>query len=230
MTFLEITLYLLQGFKLTLLLFALTLLFAIPLGLLISFCSMSKVTIIKKITRVLVWIVRGIPLMLQIFIIYYVPGMLGYNVFAKIDTKFILAYDIPDMGRFIAVTIAFAINYAFYFSEIYRGGIEAIPRGQYEAGQVLGLSKWQIFKNIVLKQVVKNILPPMSNEVITLVKDTALANSILVGEIILQANRIRANEALIWPLFYTGVFYLLFVGILTILFNAFEKKLSYFKA
>lgn len=230
MTFLEVTLFLLEGFKLTLLLFVLTLVFSIPLGLCISFCSMSKSKIIKYITKTLVWIVRGVPLMLQIFIIYYVPGMLGYNIFSKLDIYFLLEHGVPDSGRFVAVTIAFSINYAFYFSEIFRGGIESIPRGQYEAGQVLGLGKLQIFKNIVLKQVIKNILPPMSNEIITLVKDTALANSILVAEIIKQANTLLSKNAIIWPLFYTGVFYLLFVGILTVLLNAFEKKLSYFKA
>lgn len=228
MGFWEVTLYLLNGFKLTCLLFALTLVFALPLGLLVSFCTMSKYKPIQAIFRVIVWIVRGIPLMLQVFIIYYVPGFLHYNIFAKVDTYFYLQYNMLDMGRFIAVVIAFSINYACYFSEIFRGGIQSIPKGQYEASSVLGLSKSQTFFHIVLPQVIKRIVPPMSNEVITLVKDTALSRVILVSELIMQAERLMAY-ALIWPLFYSGAFYLIFVGILTILFNFIEKKLSYYK-
>lgn len=228
MNFSEVTLYLLDGFKLTCLLFALTLLFALPLGLLISFCTMSKFKPLSALSKVFVWIIRGIPLMLQIFIIYYIPGMAGYNVFAKVDTYFFIHYRMQDAGRFIAVVIAFAINYACYFSEIYRGGIQSIPKGQYEAGQVLGMTKSQIFFRVILPQVIKRILPPMSNEIITLVKDTALSRVILVSEIIMQAEKLMA-QALIWPLFYTGVFYLIFVGVLTVLFNYIEKKLDYYK-
>lgn len=169
--------------------------------------------------------------MLQIFIIYYVPGLLfGFQIFAKVDNFMFLEYGIQDTGRLLAVLIAFTINYACYFSEIYRGGIESISKGQYEAGQVLGMTKGQIFRKIVLLQVIKRILPPMSNEIITLIKDTALANCIMVCEIIKQAQELAATKALIWPLFYTGVFYLLFVGILTLLFGYLEKKLSYFKS
>ncbi len=229
MTFLDVTLYLLDGFKITFFLFLLTLIFSLPLGLLISFCSMSRFRPLKSITKVFVWIIRGVPLMLQIFIIYYVPGFIGFNIFAPVDIYFVLNFGIEDMGRFLAALIAFSINYACYFSEIFRGGIESISRGQYEAGQVLGLTKKQIFKKIVLVQVIKRIVPPMSNEIITLVKDTALANAILVSEIIMQANKLAA-KAMIWPLFYAGVFYLVFVGVLTVLLGKLEKRLSYFKS
>lgn len=228
MTFWQVTLYLLDGFKITLALFVLTLLISLPLGLLISFCSMSKLKPIRALTKVIVWIVRGVPLMLQIFIIYYVPGFIGNNIFAGIDLYFTLNLGIDDMGRFIAALIAFSFNYACYFSEIYRGGIESISKGQYEAGQVLGLTRGQIFRYIIFRQVLKRIVPPMSNEIITLVKDTALANAILVSEIIMQANKLAA-KAMIWPLFYAGVFYLLFVGALTIVLGRLEKKLDYFK-
>ena len=229
MTFLDVTLYLLDGFKITFFLFLLTLIFSLPLGLLISFCSMSRFRPLKAITKVFVWIIRGVPLMLQIFIIYYVPGFIGFNIFAPVDIYFVLNFGIEDMGRFLAALIAFSINYACYFSEIFRGGIESISRGQYEAGQVLGLTKKHIFKKIVLVQVIKRIVPPMSNEIITLVKDTALANAILVSEIIMQANKLAA-KAMIWPLFYAGVFYLVFVGVLTVLLGKLEKRLSYFKS
>ena len=229
MTFLDVTLYLLDGFKITFFLFLLTLIFSLPLGLLISFCSMSRFKPLKAITKVFVWIIRGVPLMLQIFIIYYVPGFIGFNIFAPVDIYFVLNFGIEDMGRFLAALIAFSINYACYFSEIFRGGIESISRGQYEAGQVLGLTKKQIFKKIVLVQVIKRRVPPMSNEIITLVKDTALANAILVSEIIMQANKLAA-KAMIWPLFYAGVFYLVFVGVLTVLLGKLEKRLSYFKS
>jgi len=231
MTFFQVTLFLLEGFKLSLLIFAVTLLCGAPLGLPIAFCSMSKFKPLKAVSKVFVWIVRGIPLMLQIFIIYYVPGLLfEYPLFAKIDRYFFLEYGILDTGRIVAVLLAFAINYACYFSEIYRGGIESISQGQYEAGYVLGLTKSQIFRKIVLKQVIKRIVPPMSNEIITLIKDTALANCILVCEIIKQAKELAATQALVWPLFYTGVFYLLFVGLLTILLGKLEKKLNYFRS
>lgn len=231
MSFLEVTAFLLEGFKISLLIFAVTLLCGAPLGLPIAFCSMSRFKPIRAISKIFVWIIRGVPLMLQIFIIYYVPGLLfKVPFFAQVDRYFIINYGIADAGRICAVLIAFVINYACYFSEIYRGGIESISRGQYEAGYVLGLTKGQIFRRIILKQVVQRIVPPMSNEIITLIKDTALANCIVVPELIKQAKELAATKALIWPLFYTGVFYLLFVGILTILLGRVEKKLSYFRS
>ena len=215
MGFWDVTLRLLNGFQTTCLVFALTLVFALPLGLVISFGSMSRFGPLRYLVKVFVWIIRGIPLMLQIFIIYYVPGF----VFGK-----------PISTRFNSAIIAFSINYACYFSEIFRGGIESISRSQYEAGQVLGMTKSQVFFRVVLLQVVKRITAPMSNEVITLVKDTALARVIMVVEILKVAENFAASSALIWPLFYTGAFYLLFVGILTLLFGYAEKRLGYFKA
>ena len=230
MSFVEVTQFLLDGFWISLLIFAVTLLCGAPLGLPIAFCSMSRLKPVRAISKVIVWIVRGVPLMLQIFIIYYVPGLLfQFPMFSKLDRFFFLNYGISDAGRIIAVLIAFTLNYACYFSEIYRGGIESISKGQYEAGYVLGLSKKQIFRKIILKQVVQRIVPPMSNEIITLIKDTALANCIMVCEIIKQAKELAATKALIWPLFYTGVFYLLFVGLLTVILGKVEKKLSYFR-
>ncbi len=231
MSFLEVTAFLFDGFKISLLIFAVTLLCGAPLGLPIAFCSMSRIKIVKSISKIIVWIVRGIPLMLQIFIIYYVPGLLvNYQLFGKIDRFMFLEYGIADAGRITAVLIAFTLNYACYFSEIYRGGIESISKGQYEAGYVLGLTKSQIFRKIILKQVIQRIVPPMSNEIITLIKDTALANCIMVCEIIKNAKELAATKALIWPLFFTGVFYLVFVGILTVVLNRVEKKLSYFRS
>ena len=231
MSFLEVTAFLFDGFKISLLIFAVTLLCGAPLGLPIAFCSMSRFKVVRAISKGFVWIIRGVPLMLQIFIIYYVPGLLfEYQLFGKIDRFMFLEYGIADAGRITAVLIAFTINYACYFSEIYRGGIESISRGQYEAGYVLGLTKSQIFRKIILKQVIQRIVPPMSNEIITLIKDTALANCIMVCEIIKNAKELAATKALIWPLFFTGVFYLVFVGILTIVLNKLEKKLSYFRS
>ena len=231
MTFWEVTKWLFEGFQISLLIFAVTLLCGAPLGLPIAFCSMSKLKPLKAVSKVFVWIIRGVPLMLQIFIIYYIPGLIfDQPLFSYVDRFFFLNYQIKDAGRILAVLIAFVINYACYFSEIYRGGIESISKGQYEAGQVLGLSKKQIFRKIVLKQVIQRIVPPMSNEIITLIKDTALANCIIVAEIILKAKELAATKALIWPLFYTGAFYLIFVGILTILLGKLEKKLSYFRS
>ncbi len=231
MSFWEVTLFLLDGFWISLLIFAVTLLCGVPLGLPIAFCSMSRFKLIKAISKLVVWIVRGVPLMLQIFIIYYVPGLLfNKPIFSQMDRFFFVSYGINDAGRIIAVLIAFSLNYACYFSEIYRGGIESIPQGQYEAGYVLGLTKSQIFRNIILKQVIKHIVPPMSNEIITLIKDTALANCIIVCEIIKQAKELAATKALVWPLFYTGAFYLIFVGILTIILDRVEKKFSYFRS
>ena len=214
MGFWEVTLSLLNGLEQTCLIFALTLVLALPLGLVISFGSMSKFKPLAYITKIFVWIIRGVPLMLQVIIVFYVPGFLMGT---------------PLFSRFGSVVAAFVINYACYFSEIYRGGIESISKGQYEAGQVLGMTKSQIFFRVVLMQVVKRILAPMSNEIITLVKDTALARVIMIVEII-QAAQNFAAYGLMWPLFYTAVFYLIFVGILSLLFGYFEKKLSYYKA
>ena len=211
--FLPVTLQLLQGFAESLKIFLLTLAFSLPLGLIICFGSMSKFTPLKSLIRTFVWIIRGTPLMLQLIIIFYGPGLM---------------FGLPAMPRFTATIIAFAINYACYFSEIYRGGIESISKGQYEAGQVLGMTKQQIFFKIVLLQVVKRVLAPMSNEVITLVKDTSLARIIGIYEII-WAGESFIKKGLIWPLFYTGAFYLIFSGLLTILFAKLEKKLDYFR-
>ena len=231
MSFLEVTSFLLDGFKISLLIFGVTLLLGAPLGLPIAFGSMSKFKPVKYTFKVIVWIVRGIPLMLQIFIIYYLPGLLfNFQLFGQVDRFFRIEYGIMDAGRIMAVLIAFTVNYACYFSEIYRGGIESISKGQYEAGIVLGMTKSQIFKKIILKQVVQRIVPPMSNEIITLIKDTALANCIMVCEVIKQAKELAATKAMIWPLFYTGLFYLLFVGLLTIILGKGEKKLSYFRS
>ena len=242
MSFLEITVFLANGFVISLIIFTVTLLLGVPLGLPIAFCSMSKFAPLRALAKTVVWIVRGIPLMLQIFIIYYVPGLLfGNPIFSQIDRYIIRNFTIPtnggigqllltNAGGLCAVLIAFSVNYACYFSEIYRGGIESISRGQYEAGYVLGLTKSQVFKKIVLKQVVKRIVPPMSNEIITLIKDTALANCIMIPEIIKQAKELAATQALIWPLFYTGLFYLIFVGLLTIILGKVEKKLDYFRS
>ena len=231
MEFITVTQSLFEGFAITCLLFIFTLIFSLPLGLLISFCTMSKVKVVKGVFKVFVWVIRGVPLMLQLFIVYYLPGMLsptGLNPFGKIDNYLYFQLGLDNGGALLATLIAFVINYAAYFSEIFRGGIESIPKGQYEAGQVLGMTKGQIFKKVVLMQVVKRIMPPISNEVITLVKDTALARVIGVIEIIRKAD-LFASKAIIWPLFYAGVFYLIFVGVLTILFNFIEKKLSYYK-
>lgn len=227
MSFWDVTLDLLDGFKVTCGLFFLTLLFALPLGLLISFGTMSKFKPISAVMKTIVWIVRGIPLMLQLFIFVYVPGML-FDIYIP-DIEFSLfGLEIMLSSKFISAVIAFSINYACYFSEIYRGGIESISRGQYEAGQVLGMTKTQVFFKIVLLQVIKRIVPPMSNEIITLVKDTALIRSVAIVEIVMAAELLMART-LIWPLFYTGVFYLVFVGVLTVLFNKIEKKLDYFR-
>lgn len=240
MSFWEVVSFLSDGFVFSLIIFVVTLICGVPLGLPIAFCSMSKLAPVRAVAKTVVWIVRGIPLMLQIFIIYYVPGLLfGNPVFSNIDRYIISNFEIPtdgvlrllmiNAGGLVAVLIAFTINYACYFSEIYRGGIESIPKGQYEAGFVLGMTKSQVFKKIILKQVVKRIVPPMSNEIITLIKDTALANCIMIPEIIKQAKELAATKALIWPLFFTGVFYLIFVGLLTVVLGKVEKKLSYFK-
>ncbi len=211
---LPVTLQLLAGFWETMKVFLLTLLFSLPLGLVICFGSMSKFSPLRTLVRGFVWIIRGTPLMLQLMIIFYGPG---------------LVFDLPALlTRFQATIIGFTINYACYFSEIYRGGIEAIPPGQYEAGQVLGMTKQQIFFKVVLLQVIKRIMAPMSNEIITLVKDTSLARIIGIYEII-WAGESFIKKGLIWPLFYTGAFYLIFIGLLSILFGYLEKKLDYFR-
>jgi polar amino acid transport system permease protein len=228
MSFWEVTLFLLEGFKVTCLLFLLTLIFSLPLGLIICAGTMTKFRPVRYIMQIFVWIVRGVPLMLQLFIVFYVPGMF-FNIQIPDLEMNLFGASIEISARFLSALIAFVINYACYFSEIYRGGIQSISRGQYEAGQVLGMTKSQIFFKIILKQVIKRILPPISNEVITLVKDTALARVISVVEIIKLAEQLL-SRAYLWPLFYTGAFYLIFVGALTLLFNHFEKKLSYFKA
>ena len=212
--FLEITLDLFVGFGETLKIFFVTLALALPLGLLIAFGSMSKIKPLSFAIRTLVWIVRGTPLMLQLIVVYYGPGIVFGQVFFT-----------PE----IAVYLTFGLNYACYFSEIYRGGIQSISIGQYEACQVLGITKREAFFKVILLQVVKRIIPPMSNEIITLVKDTSLARTITYYELIFFAQRYIKSEGLLWPLFYTAVFYLAIVGILTLLFGYFEKKLSYYK-
>ncbi len=208
------------GFLKTLEIFAVTLLGALPLGLIIAFGSMSRFIPLKALIRTIVWIVRGTPLMLQLLIIYYGPGILFDNNIWGGGAN----------GRLTAALAAFIINYACYFSEIYRGGIESISKGQIEAGQVLGMTRSQIFFKIVLLQVIKRIVPPMSNEIITLVKDTSLARIIAVYELIWAGQTFIKGAAIIWPLFMTGIFYLAFSGILTLLFGYIEKKLSYFNA
>lgn len=210
---LDVTLTLLEGFGTTCKLFLLTLIFALPLGLVISFGSMSRIAPLRWLTNTVVWIVRGSPLLLQILIIFYGPGLL---------------FDLPLLPRFTAALLSFVINYSCYFSEIYRGGIQSVPRGQYEAGQVLGMTKSQIFFKVTLLQVIKRIVPPMGNELITLVKDTALVRVIAVYEIIWMGES-YIKKGMIWPLFYTAIFYLAFNGLLTILFGWLEKKLDYFK-
>ncbi len=217
--FLSVTLALLTGFLNTLKLFVLTLVFSLPLGLLISFGSMNRLGILKYPVKFFIWIIRGTPLMLQLLVIYYGPGIIfRHNIWGS-----------GDSGRFIAALVAFVINYSCYFSEIFRGGIQSIPVGQYEAGQVLGMTKKQIFFKIILLQVIKRIIPPMSNEIITLTKDTSLARIIAVYEVIWEGQSFIKSAGIIWPLFYTGVFYLVFSGLLTLLFGYIEKKLGYFE-
>lgn len=218
--FQDVMMELTGGFLVTIEIFVLTLLGALPLGLVISFGSMSRFWPIRAIAKILVWVMRGTPLMLQLIVIYYGPGLLfDNNIWGGSTT-----------GRFIAVLVAFIINYACYFSEIYRGGIESISRGQYEAGQVLGLTKRQIFFKIVLLQVVKRIIPPMGNEFINLVKDTSLARTIAVYELIWAGQSFIKSAGIIWPLLTTALFYLVFSGILTVFFGWLEKKLSYFSS
>ena len=211
-----------EGFLQTLKLFFVTLLGALPLGLIVSFGSMSRFTPLRWLTRTVVWIIRGTPLMLQLIIIFYIPGkVLGTSPWPS-----------GEAGRFMACAVAFIINYAFYFSEIFRGGIQGVPKGQQEAGQVLGMTKRQIFFHVTLLQMIKRIVPPMSNEIITLVKDTSIARIISLQEIIWAGYAFlktsHGYSGLLWPLFFTGVYYLAFNGLLTLLFGWVEKKLNYF--
>jgi len=218
MDLLSITQNLFEGFGVTCLLFILTLLFSLPLGLIVAFGSMSKFKPLSWLTRTFVWIIRGTPLMLQLYVVFYVPGLLfGLQPFSG------------DNGRFTAALVAFVINYACYFSEIYRGGIEGIPKGQYEAAQVLGMTGVEMFFTVILMQVVKRILAPISNEVITLVKDTSLARVIAVAEIFFVNEMDYLAYGVVWTLFYIAVFFLLFVGALTLFFGWCEKKLDYYK-
>lgn len=207
-----------ESFLLNCRLFALTLVFSLPLGLLISFGTMSRFRPLRWLLRTIVWMVRGTPLMLQLMIIFYGPGLLNMS----------FTWPSGATGRFVAATVAFVINYACYFSEIFRGGIESVPKGQYEAGQVLGMTKVQIFFKVTLLQVVKRILPPVGNEVITLVKDTSLSRIIANKEIIMMAGE-YSSKGLIWPLFGTGIYFLVFVGALTLLLDWLEKKMGYFR-
>ena len=211
------------GFLQTLKLFFVTLLGAIPLGLVIAFGSMSRFKPLSALTRVFVWIIRGTPLMIQLLIVYYFPGLVLKNPI----------WGGGEEGRFAAAAVAFVINYACYFSEIYRGGIQGVPKGQQEAGQVLGMTKSQIFFQVTLLQMVKRIVPPMSNEIITLVKDTSLARIISLQEIIWAGQAfMKGSQGIsgaIWPLFFTAVYYLVFNGVLTVLLGRLEKKLDYFR-
>ena len=239
--FLTVTTSLVKGLGTAMELFGLTLLFALPLGLVIAFGSMSKwqpfkflqygqenpgsfvrffadLRPISALTNVIVWIIRGTPLMLQLIIIFYGPGLWFDNNIWSFSN-----------GRMAACVVAFVINYSCYFSVIYRGGIEGVPQGQREAGEVLGMTKSQIFFKITLLQMIKRLVPPMSNEVITLVKDTSLARIIAITELIKAGEAYMKSDGITWPLFYTAVYYLLFVGVLTILFNFIERKLSYFR-
>ena len=216
--FLEVTHQLLNGLGVTIEIFLLTLLFALPLGLIIAFGMMSKFKPVSAVFNVFVWIIRGTPLMLQLIAFFYIPGILHFNIWGG-----------GEAGRTAATVVTFAINYGCYFAVIYRGGIQGVPVGQSEAGQVLGLTKSQIFFKVTLLQMIKRIVPPMSNEIITLVKDTSLARIIAVYELTFTGYSYIKSAGIVWPLFYTGVFYLLFVGGLTILFNFIEKKLSYFE-
>ena len=213
-----------EGFLQTLKLFAVTLIGAIPLGLVVSFGSMSRFTPLRWLTKTVVWVIRGTPLMLQLIIIFYIPGyLLGSGS----------PWPSGESGRFLASAVAFIINYACYFSEIYRGGIQGVPVGQQEAGEVLGMTRSQIFFKVTLLQMIKRIVPPMSNEIITLVKDTSIARIISMQEIIWAGYAFlkgsHGYSGLLWPLFFTGVYYLIFNGALTLLFSWVEKKLSYFR-
>lgn len=217
--FWEVTQSLLSGLGTTTQIFLLTLLFALPLGLVFAFASKSKWKPLRALMQIIIWVVRGTPLMLQLIIIFYGPGLwLGHNI-----------WNGEESGRLAATVVAFSFNYACYFSVIFRGGIESVPAGQREAGQVLGMTRSQIFFRVTLLQMVKRVVPPMSNEIITLVKDTSLARIIAAYELTFAGYSFMKSKGITWPLFYTGVFYLLFVGILTLLFNYIERRLDYFK-
>lgn len=212
--FITVTEALMKGFGETMNIFLLTLVFSIPLGFLVCLGTMTRFSPVRYVMKCIVWVIRGTPLMLQLIVVFYGPGLL---------------FGLPAMGRFTAVILAFTINYACYFSEIYRGGIESIPAGQSEAGQALGLNRSQIFIHILLMQVVKRIVPSMGNEIITLVKDTSLARVIAVYEVMWMGQSFIKSDGLIWPMFYTGAFYLLFSGLLTLAFQRAEEKLNYYK-
>lgn len=217
--FITVTKELLGGLATTFQIFILTLIFSLPLGLVLAFGIMSKWKTLRYLLQVFIWIIRGTPLMLQLIIIFYGPGLwLGHNIWSG-----------NEKGRITATVVAFAINYACYFAVIFRGGIQGVPVGQREAGQVLGMTKTQIFFKITLLQMVKRVVPPLSNEIITLVKDTSLARIIAAYELTFAGYSFMKSAGITWPLFYTGVFYLAFVGILTLLFNYIEKKLDYFR-
>ncbi len=222
MSFFEISLKLAEGFLYTLMIFGITLVCALPFGLLIALASKSKIKILSKITRAFVWIIRGTPLMLQIIFFDLGPGLVAqsFNIDFAIRTEW---------QHMMMVCVAFTVNYACYFSEIYRGGIQSIPQGQYEAATALGMTKSQIFSKVIFLQVIKRIIAPMSNEIITLVKDTALASVVIRLDLFTVAQNIVNKEVILWPIFYAGVFYLLFNGLLTVLLGRLEKKLDYFK-
>lgn len=217
--FWTVTQALMSGLWTTFEIFILTLIFALPLGLVFAFGLLSRFKPVKVVMNVFVWVIRGTPLMLQLIIIFYGPGLWLHQAIWSGD----------ETGRITATVVAFVINYACYFSVIFRGGIEGVPAGQREAGQVLGMTKQQIFFKITLLQMIKRVVPPMSNEIITLVKDTSLARIIAAYELTFAGAAFMKSDGLTWPLFYTGVFYLVFVGILTLLFNYIEKKLDYFR-
>lgn len=225
--FISITLELLGGLLSSISLFLLTLLFSLPLGLIICFATMSKFKPLSYLSQGIVLVLRGTPLMLQIFVIFYVPGLLFNFNWPSLSTGNAF-FDNTFSTRFIAALVAFSINYAAYFSEIFRGGILSIPKGQFEAGAVLGMNKKEIFFKVILLQMVKRIVPPIGNEVITLVKDTSLANVIAVSELMFRAQQ-QLNKGLVWPIFYAGLFYFLFNALVTYLLKFTEKKLDYIK-
>ena len=225
--FISITLELLSGLASSVFLFLFTLLFSLPLGLIICFATLAKFKPLSYVSQAVVLVLRGTPLMLQIFVIFYVPGLLfGFQWPSLVTGN--LWFDNTFSTRFIAALVAFSINYAAYFSEIFRGGILSIPKGQFEAGAVLGMSKREVFFKVILLQMIKRIVPPMGNEVITLVKDTSLANVIAVTELMFRAQQ-QLNKGLIWPIFYAGLFYLLFNTLVTYLLKLTERKLEYIK-
>lgn len=217
--FWTVTKTLLEGLGTTFEIFIFTLLFSLPLGLIIALGLSSKFKPLRYLLNIIVWIIRGTPLMLQLIIVFYGPGLwLGNNIWGG-----------NEKGRIVATVVAFTINYACYFSVIFKGGIESVPQGQREAGEVLGMTKSQIFFKIKLLQMVKRVIPPMSNEIITLVKDTSIARMIAAYELTFAGFSFMKSAGIVWPLFYTGVFYLAFVGILTLIFGYIERKLSYFR-